>query len=71
VPLVNYTRVPFLVALGRPEWKPFCKDHLTVVPRLELSLCFTFDHRLMDGARAAKMGKLIEKYFDNPELLND
>lgn len=69
VPLAPYTRIPFIIALGKVEWRPYADSSGNLSTRQEISLCCTFDHRVMDGAQGAKMSKLIEKYMNSPELL--
>lgn len=69
VPLAPYTRIPLVLALGKPEYRPVCDSRGNVTSELQVSLCFTFDHRIMDGARGALMAKAIKKYFRRPELL--
>lgn len=69
VPLAPYTRIPLILALGKTEKRPVCLEDGSIVAREEISLCFTFDHRVMDGARGAKLAAAIKKYFENPELL--
>jgi pyruvate/2-oxoglutarate dehydrogenase complex dihydrolipoamide acyltransferase (E2) component len=69
VPLSPYSRIPLILALGKTEKRPVCKLDGSVVSEDQVSLCFTFDHRIMDGARGAKMSHLIKKYMLNPDLL--
>lgn len=70
VPLPPYSKVPFVVALGKVvdrvcivEGKPGVKKRV--------SFCCTFDHRIIDGAHGAEMAKLIEHYFTHPEDLSN
>jgi pyruvate/2-oxoglutarate dehydrogenase complex dihydrolipoamide acyltransferase (E2) component len=70
VPLAPYTRIPLILALGKTEWRPVCVSDGTVVSQQQVSLCFTFDHRVMDGARGAKLASSIQKYLENPDLLD-
>jgi pyruvate/2-oxoglutarate dehydrogenase complex dihydrolipoamide acyltransferase (E2) component len=70
VPIGPYTRTPFILALGKAELRPVCLEDGTIVAQQEVSLCFTFDHRLMDGAQGAKISYAIKKYMLNPELLD-
>lgn len=70
VPLSPYSRVPLILALGKTEKRPVSLPDGSVVSQDQVSLCFTFDHRIMDGARGAKMSYLIKKYMENPELLD-
>lgn len=71
VPLSPYTHTPLILALGKTEKRPYVNDKGEVAVREEVSLCFTFDHRIMDGARGAKMAKLIEHYLKHPDLLDE
>jgi pyruvate/2-oxoglutarate dehydrogenase complex dihydrolipoamide acyltransferase (E2) component len=69
VPLPPYSKVPFVVALGR------IVDRVCVVEgkagvKKRISFCCTFDHRIIDGAHGAEMAKKIEYYFTHPEEVN-
>lgn len=70
VPLAPYTRIPLILALGKTQLKPVCLEDGSIVAQEQVSLCFTFDHRIMDGARGAKMAKAIQFYMENPDLLD-
>lgn len=70
VPLAPYTRIPLILALGKTEWRPTCLEDGSIISQQQISLCFTFDHRLIDGARGAKMAYAIRKYLENPDLLD-
>ncbi len=71
VPISPYSYIPLVVALGKTEMRPYVKDDNTLGVRPEVSLCFTFDHRIMDGARGAKMSKLMTMYMAEPNLLDN
>ncbi len=66
VPLVPYSRVPLLVAVGaiKRVLKPDDAGNPKVVQVVRL--CATFDHRILDGAHAAKMAKVIRRCFADP-----
>jgi len=70
VPLAPYTRISMILALGKTEWRPVCREDGSVTSQQQVSLCFTFDHRVMDGAQGAKVSWWIKKYFANPNLLD-
>ncbi len=70
VPIPPYTRVPLILALGRPELRPCSLPDGSVVSREQVSLNITFDHRIMDGARGAKMAFLLKKFMRHPELID-
>ncbi len=65
VPLVPFSRVPILVAMGAVERAAVVDDgeiHAAQIMRI----CATFDHRVIDGAHAAKMAKILRGYFEHP-----
>jgi pyruvate/2-oxoglutarate dehydrogenase complex dihydrolipoamide acyltransferase (E2) component len=65
-PLVPYSRVPLLIAVGAVREMPFVRNgQVVAVPAMRL--CATFDHRLIDGVHGAHMYKTIQKIFANPE----
>ncbi len=70
VPLAPYTRIPLILALGKTHLRPVCLEDGSIIAQEQVSLCFTFDHRVMDGARGAKMAKAIQYYMENPDLLD-
>jgi pyruvate dehydrogenase E2 component (dihydrolipoamide acetyltransferase) len=67
VPLVPYSKVPLLIAMGATarELRPGEGDQVRVVNTIRL--CATFDHRILDGAHAAKMAKIVRWSFAKPE----
>src|SRR6185295_8480526 len=67
VPLVPYSKVPLLIAMGATarELRPGEGDKIRVVNTIRL--CATFDHRILDGAHAAKMAKIVRWSFRCPE----
>lgn len=65
-PLVPYSRVPLLIALGAARDMPVVRDGRVEVARL-IRLCVTFDHRLIDGVHAANMSRAVQKIFADPE----
>jgi pyruvate/2-oxoglutarate dehydrogenase complex dihydrolipoamide acyltransferase (E2) component len=66
VPLVPYSRIPLLIAVGAVKEEAVVVDG-AVVPKKMLKCCATFDHRVLDGAHAAKMSKTLRRIFDDPE----
>lgn len=65
VPLVPYSRVPCLIAIGAVREAPLAVQGKVVVKRV-VSLCVTFDHRVIDGMHASHMAKTLKKIFANP-----
>lgn len=66
VPLVPYARIPCLVAIGAlRDGILVINGQITVKP--VISLCVTFDHRVIDGMHASHMAKTLKKIFAHPE----
>lgn len=65
VPLVPYSRVPLLVAMGAVEDSAVVEDG-EIVPGKTMQLCATFDHRVLDGAHAAVMARTMREWMENP-----
>ncbi len=65
-PLLAYSRVPLLIAVGSARETPVVRQGKIEVGRM-LKLGITFDHRLMDGVYAGKMAKELERIFKDPE----
>lgn len=65
VPLVPYSRVPILIAVGAVEDAPVVEDG-RLVPAKVMKVCATFDHRVLDGAHAAKMSRMLRAWFERP-----
>jgi pyruvate dehydrogenase E2 component (dihydrolipoamide acetyltransferase) len=40
-----------------------------VVPRKVMTLSLSIDHRVIDGADAARFVNTVKEYLENPELL--
>ncbi len=66
VPLVPYSRVPLLIAVGPLRDEAVVEGGLVVSKKM-LSLYATFDHRIIDGAHAARMVKTFRRIFADPE----
>lgn len=65
-PLVAYSRVPLIIAMGAVQKEAVVDDDDTIRVARRMHLCVTFDHRILDGAHAGKMSKLVRKWFANP-----
>lgn len=66
-PIINYPEVGIL-GLGRIYDKPFVTNgKLSVRKTLPISL--SFDHRVIDGAYAARFANAIKKHLEDPDLL--
>ena len=66
VPLVPYSRVPILLALGAVKDAPVVRDGEIVVGKI-MSVNATFDHRFIDGVHAMIMSKYLKEWLENPE----
>ena len=65
-PLVTYSRVPLLIAVGAVKDTPVVRDgKIEIAPMCRL--CATFDHRLIDGMHASHMVRTLQRIFANPE----
>ena len=65
-PLVPYSRVPLLLAVGTVRDNAVAENGEVKV-RPMLSIGVTFDHRLIDGVHAAQMSDEFKKCFAEPE----
>jgi pyruvate dehydrogenase E2 component (dihydrolipoamide acetyltransferase) len=72
VPIVNYPEVAIL-GMAQARWQPVVRwkrDKAKFVPRLLLPLILAFDHRVVDGADAARfMSMIIDALQDPNDLL--
>jgi pyruvate/2-oxoglutarate dehydrogenase complex dihydrolipoamide acyltransferase (E2) component len=66
-PIVNHPEVAIL-SIGRIAPRPAVKDGEVVVRRRG-TICVTFDHRVVDGARAAEFGLVIIRRLEHPAEL--
>ncbi|MFB6205579.1 MAG: dihydrolipoamide acetyltransferase family protein [Haloglomus sp.] len=66
-PIINYPETAIL-GLGAIEEKPRVVDG-EVVPRTVLPLSLSIDHRVIDGADAARFVNTVKRYLENPSLL--
>lgn len=65
VPLVPYSRVPLLLALGAIREVPVAHgSRVTVEPTMKV--CATMDHRVLDGAHAAAMASVLRDWIEDP-----
>jgi pyruvate dehydrogenase E2 component (dihydrolipoamide acetyltransferase) len=70
-PIVNYPEVAIL-GMARAALQPVVRgdaDNFEIVPRLMLPLVLGFDHRVVDGADAARFLGMIMDALGNPEKL--
>lgn len=67
VPLVPYSRVPLLLAVGAIQKTPLVNDDDEIEIAKTMKLFATFDHRILDGSHAAKMARTMKAWFEDPE----
>ncbi len=65
VPLVPYSRVPLLVAMGAIHDAPVVEEGAVTAGKV-MKLNATFDHRLLDGMHAAIMVRTLREFFERP-----
>ena len=65
VPLVPYSRVPILLALGNVRDAPVVRDGKVTVGKI-MKVNATFDHRFIDGFHASVLSRVVRDWFENP-----
>ncbi len=65
VPLVPYSRVPILLAIGAVKDKAVVEDGAVVAGKV-MCVNATFDHRVIDGFHAAQMSKIVRAWLQRP-----
>lgn len=68
-PIVNWPEVAIL-GMGRARLEPVARgdlDDAEIVPRLRLPLCLGFDHRVNDGADAARFVRAVAERLSDPD----
>jgi len=66
-PIVNWPEVAIL-GLSRGRLEPVVRDG-AIVPRLLLPLSLSYDHRVIDGAAAARFTRRLAELLENPLLM--
>ncbi len=66
-PIVNYPEVAIL-GLSRGRLEPVVRDG-EITPRLMLPLSLSYDHRVIDGAAAARFTRRVAEMLENPMLM--
>jgi len=57
------------LGLSRSRLQPVWRDNGQVMPRLMLPLSLSYDHRVIDGADAARFLRWICEAFEQPFVL--
>lgn len=68
-PLVPYSRVPLVLAVGVTKETPVVRNGKIEVANL-LRICATFDHRLIDGVHASHIVKTVNELFADPKKVD-
>ncbi len=70
-PIINYPEVAIL-GMGRARLQPVVlgdEAEYQIVPRLMMPLILAFDHRVLDGADAARFMRMVIEALENPDRL--
>ena len=65
-PLVPYSRIPLIIAVGNARETPIVKDG-QVIAAMTIRLCVTIDHRLIDGVHASRMSRTLQRSSATPK----
>src|SRR6202040_1363825 len=66
-PIINYPEVAIL-GMSKARLQPIIKDG-AVTPRLMLPLSLSYDHRVIDGADAARFTRRLAEMLEQPLLM--
>ena len=66
-PIINVPEVAIL-GVSRSQWQPVYRD-MAFVPRLMLPLSLSYDHRVIDGAKAVRFTTRLGEILANPAQL--
>jgi len=66
-PIINHPEVAIL-GVNRIQAKPVVRDEQIVIRQI-LGLSLSFDHRVIDGATAARFAAHVARYLESPSLL--
>lgn len=69
-PLNSIQRVPALIAAGKVHKKPVVQNDAIVIGH-RINLCYTFDHRFIDGYLGSKMAKFATELLENIDQYED
>ncbi|HTU88626.1 MAG TPA: 2-oxo acid dehydrogenase subunit E2, partial [Gemmataceae bacterium] len=66
-PIINWPEVAIL-GLSRSRLEPVVRGG-QIVPRLMLPLSLSYDHRVIDGAAAARFTRRLAELLENPLMM--
>ncbi|RMF78792.1 MAG: pyruvate dehydrogenase, partial [Planctomycetota bacterium] len=55
-----------ILGLGRADWQPRVMPDMSIAPRMMLPVSLSFDHRICDGADAARFTRDVIDSLQNP-----
>jgi pyruvate dehydrogenase E2 component (dihydrolipoamide acetyltransferase) len=72
-PIINYPQVAIL-GMARASWQPVVQrpgagEEMAIAPRFMLPLILAFDHRVVDGADAARFLQVVIDMLEKPDTL--
>jgi pyruvate dehydrogenase E2 component (dihydrolipoamide acetyltransferase) len=69
-PIINYPQTA-IMGVGAVRRLPRYVDgtSTTIVPRRIMNLCLTYDHRVIDGAPAARFSLLVRDLLQNADTI--
>ena len=70
-PLIPFSKVPMMMSIGMVQTRLKFNEVKEVVEEKFVELCFTVDHRIIDGVHGAKMAKSLSNLFDFPDTIDD
>jgi len=66
-PIINYPEVAIL-GIGKIEDRPVVKDGQIVIRKI-MPLSLAFDHRVIDGVKAARFFNIVIQHLEDPDLM--
>src|SRR5512138_915468 len=66
-PLVPFSRVPLLFAIGETRDEVLVENGRPVVGKI-MKVNATMDHRVIDGFHAARIAKVLREWMENPDV---
>lgn len=69
-PLVRYSRVPLLLAVGAVRERAVVENGAIKIAPI-FKICVTFDHRFVDGVHGAKMVRALRRLIETDEGLSE
>ena len=66
--ILPVSNLPVVVLMGMLERKPVVRNERVVI-RDMLPLSCTLDHRVCDGSMGGRLARAVQRYLNNPELL--